>query len=133
LSIRRAALTAVALGGLWWWWRRPFRVLVAGESMTPELLPGDCLVAVRSRSFRRGALVVIEHPDRPGFEVVKRLDGLPGDSVYGHRLGHDEYWVVGDNARLSTDSRAFGPVSLRRIRGVIEARYWPPDRVRVFR
>jgi type IV secretory pathway protease TraF len=131
VTIRRGALIAAA--GVAWWWLRPFRVVVTGESMAPTLLPDDCLLAVRRWRPRRGSLVVIEHPQRAGFEVVKRLHGLPGDSIAGHPLGSDEYWVIGEDEARSTDSRSFGPVSSRHIHGVIRARYWPAERGRMFR
>jgi nickel-type superoxide dismutase maturation protease len=105
----------------WVRWR-PFRVAVEGESMAPGLQPGDWLVATRRGSLRRGALVVVEHPMRPDFEMVKLLYGMPGDEVEGRRLGPDEYWVVGVNARASTDSRSFGPVARRSIVGVVRMR-----------
>ena len=99
--------------------------------MIPALEPGDFLVGVRSRpgSIRRGAMVVVEHPTRPGFEMVKRLVGGPGDRVAdGRLLGEAEYWVLGDAPASSADSRTFGPVEADAIRGVVVARYWPPRR-----
>jgi nickel-type superoxide dismutase maturation protease len=118
-------LAAVAL------WR-PFRVAAEGTSMVPVVMPGDYLVGVRTRRLRPGDLVVVEHPRRPGFEMVKRLAGMPGDDVGGRRLAPGEHWVLG-TGDASTDSRTFGPVSIRSIRGVVKVRYWPPERARVFR
>lgn len=114
-----------AAGMLVWWRWRPFRVEVEGESMAPTLRPGDYLVAVRSRRVRRGLLVVVEHPDRPGYEMVKRVAALPGERLEGRILGTDEYWVTGDNEDGSTDSQAFGPVSSAAILGRVVFRYWP--------
>jgi type IV secretory pathway protease TraF len=74
----------------------------------------------------------MEHPLRPGFEMVKRVTGLPGDQVDGVVLGPDQYWVVGDRSVESTDSRTFGPVSAALFRGTIWLRYWPPGRLRLF-
>lgn len=108
--------------------RRPFRVAVEGESMAPTLHPGDFLVAVRSGPIRRGALVVVEHPDRSGYEMVKRLVGLPEDRVGGLTLGRDQFWLVGDQAGASTDSRSMGPFGRGSIRGVVRFRYWPLSR-----
>jgi signal peptidase I len=97
--------------------------------MAPELEPGDWLVATRPARLRPGVLLVVEHPERPGFELVKRLTALPGDSVGALVLGPGEYWVTGDRSGSSTDSTWFGPVGARHIRGVVHLRYWPPRRL----
>jgi signal peptidase I len=96
--------------------------------MAPGLVPGDFLVATAGSVPRRGDVVVVEHPERPGFELVKRLAAVPGDPMQGHPLGPGEHWVVGDHGEGSTDSRAFGPVPEAAIRGVVRFRYWPPGR-----
>ena len=125
--------TAAAGVAVWWWRRRPFRVTVGGASMEPTLRPGDFLVAVRSGLIKRGALVVVEHPERPGFEMVKRVEGLPGEQVGDRILEPDDYWVVGDRPDSSTDSRTFGPVGRPAIRGLVRLRYWPLSRLAAFR
>ncbi|HEX9312065.1 MAG TPA: S26 family signal peptidase [Actinomycetota bacterium] len=112
----------------WAAWR-PFRVAVEGTSMAPELEPGDLLVATRTGLLRPGDLVVVEHPERPGFELVKRLTALPGEYVGALALGPDQYWVTGDRRGSSADSTWFGPVGARHIRGVVRLRYWPPRRL----
>ncbi len=101
--------------------------------MTPELEPGDWLVATRPARLRPGDLVVVEHPERPGFELVKRLTALPGGPVGALFLGPDEHWVTGDRRGSSTDSTWFGPVGARHIRGLVRLRYWPPRRIRWLR
>ncbi len=121
------------LGLLGWWSLRPFRVAVEGRSMEPELLPGDYLVATRTRFVPRGSLVVMEHPGRPGFEMVKRVTGLPGDPIGDGALSPGQHWVRGDNPSASSDSGSFGPVGPGAIRGVVRLRYWPPGRMRLFR
>jgi signal peptidase I len=97
--------------------------------MEPALRPGDFLVATARGSGSRGALVVVEHPARPGFEIVKRVSAAPGDEVDGRRLGPDQYWLIGDNPGQSTDSRTLGPVSWENVRGVVLFRYWPARRI----
>ena len=92
--------------------------------MEPTLPDGTWALALRSRP-RVGAVIVLEHPDRPGFELVKRIIGAPGDAIGDRRLGADEWWVEGDRAGASTDSRSFGPVSRRSIRGTVVVAYWP--------
>jgi len=127
----RYPIWALAMGVavLWLLVRRPFRVAVEGESMAPALEAGDFLIALRSGPIRRGVLVVVEHPARPGYEMVKRVQGVPGDSIEGIALGHDQFWVVGDNAAASTDSRSLGAFARQSIRGVVRLRYWPPSRL----
>jgi nickel-type superoxide dismutase maturation protease len=119
----------IAAVGVWLILRRPFGIAVEGESMSPTLRPGDLLVAARSGPIRRGALVVLEHPERPGYEMVKRLAGIPGDAVGGVTLGPDEFWLIGDNPSSSTDSRTMGPFARSSIRGVVRFRYWPIERL----
>lgn len=132
----RWALAAAAAAAGAWAALRPYRVAIEGQSMAPALRDGDCVVAIRPRRVRRGDVVVVEDPRTPGFELVKRVVGLPGDwlevagcheedDAAGLVLGTDEYWVQGDAADQSTDSRDFGPVARSAIRGVIRFRYWP--------
>ncbi|MCU0300016.1 MAG: nickel-type superoxide dismutase maturation protease [Candidatus Nanopelagicales bacterium] len=92
-----------------------FRYLaVAGASMAPGLRDGDWVLARRVSRVRAGDVVVLEHPGRPGFLVVKRVDAV----------GPDGYWVLGDAAEASTDSRHFGPVPAVLGRVVWRVRPW---------
>src|SRR2546423_13648382 len=61
---------AIVLAFLRW---KPFRVEVEGASMVPTLLPGDWALGVEAHTLKRGDVVVVEHPGRPGYEMVKRL------------------------------------------------------------
>ena len=123
-----AAWASLAVAAVWWW-VRPFRLAIEGASMSPTLEPGDLVVATAPRAVGAGALVVVEHPWRSGYEMVKRVSAGPGDRVGGKLLGRDEFWVVGDSEVASTDSRSFGPVGRERIKGVVRLRYWPPGRM----
>jgi signal peptidase I len=133
----RWVLAAAAAAAGAWAAFRPYRVAIEGESMAPGLREGDWVMAIRPRCVRRGDVVVVEDPRTPGFELVKRVVGVPGDwlevagchdeDAAGLVLGPDEYWVQGDAAGRSTDSRTFGPVPRAAIRGVIRLRYWPPS------
>ena len=77
--------------------------------MVPTLMPGDWALVVEGRR-RRGDVFVVEHPGRPGYEIVKHR-GRPRAAACANRaLALDEFWVEGDRADASTDSRQFGPV-----------------------
>ena len=112
---------------------RPSRVAIAGASMAPTLVPEDWTLVVTPREFRREDVVVLEHPERPGYEMVKRIRGVPGDIVDLRVLGADEWWVEGDYAQASTDSRSFGPVARQHLKAKVVLVYWPADRRRVVR
>jgi nickel-type superoxide dismutase maturation protease len=86
--------------------------------MSPTLVPGDRLLVVRTRHVRPGDLVAVPDPRHPGRTIVKRVDAVEGDAVT----------VLGDNVGASTDSRVFGPVDRRDVRGRVVYRYSPHDR-----
>ena len=97
--------------------------------MAPTLLPGDRALAVAGGRFRRGDVVVVEHPGRPDYEMVKRITALPGDGVApGRILDADELWVEGDHAAASTDSRQLGPVRRDHVKARVILIYRPPER-----
>lgn len=97
--------------------------------MVPTLLPGDWALVVEPRAYRSGDVVVVEHPGRPGYEMVKRIVAAPGGAVEDRRLGPDEWWVQGDHDP-STDSRHFGPVRRDELKAKVVLIYWPKDRRR---
>jgi signal peptidase I len=111
----------------------PARISIEGVSMAPTLLPGDWALVVTPERFHRDDVVVVEHPQRPGYEIVKRLTGVPGSVVGGRELGDDEYWVEGDFAHRSTDSRSFGPVRGDQLKARVVLVYWPLERRRLVR
>jgi nickel-type superoxide dismutase maturation protease len=131
---RGAILPALVLAITAWWWmrRRPFVMVVEGESMLPTLAPGDFLAATKTSALRRGALVVLSLPDHLDYDMVKRLVAVPGDAEGDRTLGPDQYWVLGDHPEGSTDSRQFGSIPSEVISGVVRLRYWPPWRARWF-
>ena len=96
--------------------------------MVPALETGDWALAV-VKPVRTGDVVVVEHPQRPGFELVKRVTAAPGDTMSdGRVLGPDEYWVEGDDGGRSDDSRAFGPVRRTDVKGTVVYVWWPSGR-----
>lgn len=98
--------------------------------MVPTLMPGDWALAVARRRFRRGDIVVVEHPGRPGYEMVKRIKGMPSERVGDRTLTDDELWVEGDREDASTDSRHFGPVRREQVKAKVVLVYWPTSRRR---
>ena len=102
-----------------------------------------------------GDVIAFAYPKDPSRHIVKRVIGLPGDVIEivegqvirnGKRLsephvthldGRDfapvqvppaAYYVLGDNRRMSTDSRAWGFVREEDIIGRAWLSYWPSDR-----
>ena len=73
--------------------------------MEPTLVAGQGLIAIRWRRARAGQIRCVEHPDRPGFWLVKRVETVHDDGTMS---------VLSDN-RESTraDSRGFGPVPVQ--------------------
>jgi hypothetical protein len=70
--------------------------------MEPTLTDGQGLLAIRSGRAVVGQLRCVQHPDRPGFWLVKRVDEVLGDGTMS---------VRSDNRSVeATDSGAFGPV-----------------------
>lgn len=119
----------VAAGLAWACLRwKPSRVLIEGGSMAPTLAPGDWALTIPLRRPRVGDVVVVEHPGRPGYEMVKRLLAGPGDRVGDRTLAPDEWWIEGDFAGASTDSRQFGPVRSGGLKGKVVLIYWPKER-----
>ncbi len=72
--------------------------------MEPTLVPGQGLLAVATRRARVGQLRCLEHPQRPGFWLVKRVSEVHPDATMS---------VLSDNRDATVaDSRSFGPVPI---------------------
>jgi nickel-type superoxide dismutase maturation protease len=108
-------------------------VSIDGIGMSPLLAPGDWVLVITPRRYRRGDIVVVEHPERARYEMVKRIIAVPGDFVGARRLGPDEWWVQGDHEAASTDSRHFGSVAGRQLKAKAAVVYLPAGRRRIVR
>ncbi len=139
---------------------------VQGTSMEPLLADGERIVVnkfvYRFRPIERGDIVVFWYPRDPSVSFIKRVVGLPGDSVelragrlvvngvpMKERYLPDSYrdadnypativpqgyyFVLGDHRRSSNDSRSWGEVPQRYIYGQAVFRFWPPRRIGVIR
>jgi signal peptidase I len=142
-------------------------VVVEGTSMLPQLNDGERLLVnklvyykIQSVSWghiERGDIVVFWFPNDPDKSYVKRVIGLPGETVElrngkvfinGAELNEDyidvehnqslpswpprkveehHYFVMGDNRDNSSDSRYWGLVPEKYIYGKAFFRYWKPS------
>jgi nickel-type superoxide dismutase maturation protease len=91
------------------------RVLVTGPSMAPSLRNGDWVLVRLTTRLRPGDVAVMVHPHRPDLRIIKRLV----------RREPDGWWVLGDHAGASDDSRQFGPVPDECMIGRVTVRYKP--------
>ncbi|HEY5650516.1 MAG TPA: signal peptidase I [Acidimicrobiia bacterium] len=126
------------------------RFVVEGESMLPTLSPGDFVIGGRVDSVAPGDVVAFQHPERPGFWLIKRVIAAAGvvdlDAgtldgrryVDAHRVPEVEsgrfdvpagtMFVLSDNRRSTrSDSRRFGAVPIDVVYRV-GSRYWPRPR-----
>ncbi len=67
-----------------------------------------------------GEVVVARHPERAGYEMIKRVAAVSRP----RRL----VWLAGDNRAESTDSDQFGPIPAALMVGrvILAVRPWPP-------
>lgn len=141
-------------------------VRVEGTSMLPELKDQDRLFinkfAYRFGAIEHGDVVVFFYPRDPSKSYIKRVIGLPGDTIsidegrvtvngvplkewYVPLRYRDDrsqapmvvppnhYFVMGDHRSISSDSRDFGPVPRNLIYGKAAFVYWPMAELGVVR
>ena len=143
-------------------------VKVEGSSMTPGLVDSE-RIFINKFVYRlgfggvqRGDTVVFLFPLDPRRSYIKRVIGLPGDSVEirtgrvwlnGRELDEPyvpeeyrdpstmallhipagHYFVMGDHRSASNDSRAWGALPVQAIYGKAVFVYWPLDRIGALR
>ena len=117
--------------------------MCVGPSMLPTLnVLGDILIvgklSLLTGGLAVGDVVISKSPAEKSHTVCKRIKGFGGDRVrVSRRHGNDIarticvpdgcVWLEGDNPRNSTDSRTYGPVPMKLIRGKVLLRVWPPS------
>jgi signal peptidase I len=144
-------------------------VVVEGTSMLPQLHDGERLLVNKLVYYKiqsvgwghleRGDIVVFWYPKDPEKSYVKRIIGLPGETVEvreglilidnrmlnetyldaehnqslpsfpPRKVDEHHYFVMGDNRDNSSDSRYWGLVPEKYIYGKAFFRYWKPSNV----
>lgn len=132
-------------------------IQVASISMLPTIDEGDRMIASRlsdTEQLQRGDLVVMRPPYQRGLDLIKRVVGMPGDTIslqngflwingemvmvdeetpsmhpgagnQEHVLQDGWYYLLGDNRPHSHDSTEFGPVPRSVITSRVLFRYHP--------
>ncbi len=136
-------------------------VKVEGTSMLPWLQDQERIFVnkfvYRFEEITRGDIIVFRFPLDQSKSYIKRVVGLPGDTVeivrgeliingrpvpepyllpefrdhasYSRvRVPPDEYYVLGDHRNTSNDSRTWGTVERQYITGKAVFAYWPLER-----
>jgi signal peptidase I len=136
---------------------------VVMSSMDPNIHDGDCImvskVTYRSSDPQRGQVIVFRPPFDSPYPFIKRVIGLPGETVEikdgqvfindtaldeheyisenarpnytmpATEVGENEYFVLGDNRNNSNDSHTGWTVPRGNIIGKAWFTYWPPSRL----
>jgi len=141
-------------------------VKVEGNSMMPELADQERIfinkLVYRFEPIKRGDVVVFWYPLDPAKSYIKRVVGLPGETVqmvdgdvyvnglkldepyvpqeYREfqslgpiRIPNGEFFVLGDHRTSSNDSRVWGTVEKRFIYGKAVFAYWPMTQLGMLR
>tara|TARA_B100001248_G_scaffold168565_1_gene127664 strand:+ start:1982 stop:2482 length:501 start_codon:yes stop_codon:yes gene_type:complete len=138
---------------------KPFKTYeIKEESMSPELLPEDYVLATKTNEqLSRGDIVIFKNSEK-SIDVVKRVVGLPGETISASNnellvngktiedpwartvtddfidcnVGENEVFVLGDQRRLSSsDSRTLGTVNATDCLK-LKYRYWPYQRIKAY-
>ncbi len=63
---------------------------IFGPSMQPNFTQYDRVIALRHTKLKRGDVVIVKAPDSPGEFYIKRIVGMPGETV---RFNKDQLYI----------------------------------------
>ena len=131
--------------------------VVDGPSMEPTFYSHEYVlvdeITYKLREPQRGEIIVFRNPNNEAQFFIKRIIGLPGETVTvtdnevdidGKKLNEsyinvkngmtgqqkftlksDQYFMMGDNRPQSYDSRGWGPLPKEEIIGMVRLRFYP--------
>lgn len=133
--VKFAVIAILIVMPIRFWVAQPF--IVSGSSMVPTFKNGDYLIvdelSYQFHAPKKNDVVVFRYPYDTSKFFIKRITGLPGETVNTLSgeitLGENEYFVEGDNAPQSSDSRVWGPLNKNFIVGKTLVRLWPLNKI----
>ena len=138
------------------------RVRVENISMKPTLQPGEFIlvnkIAYKVGQPQIGDIIVFHYPRNPTEDYIKRVIGLPGDTVNIQNgkvvvngvtldepyiaappaypgtwtVPEGQLFVLGDNRNQSSDSHSWGFVPMNLVVGKALFVYWPLQQFQIF-
>jgi signal peptidase I len=139
------------------------RVRVDGFSMRPTLQDGEYILvnklAYKFSEPKRGDIIVFIFPVNPEEDLIKRIIGIPGDTVTVQdgvlsingtaveepyinappayngtwQVPEGNLFVLGDNRNDSRDSHQWGLLPIQNVIGRSAVIYWPPKEWQIIR
>ena len=127
-------------------------VKVNGSSMYDTLKGNEICILYKLGKIKRFDIIVAEYDNE---KLIKRVIGMPGETIevengfiyindkrikdeYGYgetddftkvTLEEDEYFVMGDNRKISKDSRLIGPIKEKNISGTTNLILYPFNKI----
>ena len=128
---------------------------IKGASMFPNLRDSELLLTEKVYYYiqkpKRGDVIVFQAPNSNNVDFIKRIIAQPRDTIkiengiiyvnnqkldepyetqdtqgdLNVKIADNQYFVLGDNRSASSDSRSFGTIDRKSIKGKAWLIYWP--------